>query len=139
MSRYDDIWTEISTDPLTRGYSGMTDAEVADSMNTADRTAPRTTITGVELMNNAVPAEVAALSAAERELHAAFIQMDSIPIETGGQGRAMIGALFGAGTATRTNLLALVADDGVQTRGQEIGVGVVLVGEIQRVRTRFGG
>lgn len=34
--------TEITTDPLTRGYSAMSDAEVAVDMNTAYRSAPGT-------------------------------------------------------------------------------------------------
>jgi hypothetical protein len=33
--------TEISTDPLGRNYAGMTDAQVAASLNTADRTIKR--------------------------------------------------------------------------------------------------
>lgn len=32
---------ELSTDPLTRGYAGMTDAQAAASLNTADRTVYR--------------------------------------------------------------------------------------------------
>jgi len=39
MGRIDDIKTEIDTDPLVRAYSGMTDQQVADSMNTVDRPA----------------------------------------------------------------------------------------------------
>ena len=41
--------SEIQSDPLTRGYAGMTDIQVADSLNTVDRTRNRSVITGKEV------------------------------------------------------------------------------------------
>lgn len=37
MGRIQNIKSEIDTDPLVRGYAGMTDRQVADSMNASDR------------------------------------------------------------------------------------------------------
>lgn len=35
------LTTEVGNDPLARGYAGMTDQQVADSLNTANRTVPK--------------------------------------------------------------------------------------------------
>ncbi len=40
MGKIAKIKAEIDSDPLTRGYSGMTDQQVADDMNTAYRPSP---------------------------------------------------------------------------------------------------
>lgn len=53
--------TEISTDPLSRGYSGMTDLEVADDLNTVYRTKVRDYISGSEILNATDDAEFDAL------------------------------------------------------------------------------
>ncbi len=37
--QYQDLNTELTTDPLSRGYSGMTDAQAADDLNTVYRPA----------------------------------------------------------------------------------------------------
>jgi len=40
--------TEITTDPLSRGYSGMTNLEAANDMNTAYRTKNVESVSGQE-------------------------------------------------------------------------------------------
>lgn len=40
---------EIAKDPLGRGYSAMTDLQLLDSLNTADRGRNRTSMTGREV------------------------------------------------------------------------------------------
>ena len=44
----DKLRDELTTDPLARGYSGMSDKEAADDLNTEYRTTPKATITGDE-------------------------------------------------------------------------------------------
>ncbi len=55
------IRDELLTDPLTRGYSGMTDQEAADDLNTSYRTRNRTSMSGDEVAQAAVPADYDAL------------------------------------------------------------------------------
>jgi len=40
QSQVDTLATELSTDPLTRGYAGMTDAQKVTSLNAVDRDGP---------------------------------------------------------------------------------------------------
>jgi hypothetical protein len=44
---YQTLITELQTDPLSRGYSGMTDGEVADDINSRYRSRRRDTTPGV--------------------------------------------------------------------------------------------
>ena len=46
---YEALRAELNDDPLGRGYSGMTDQQCVDSLNTVDRTRNRTTMTGAEV------------------------------------------------------------------------------------------
>ena len=39
---YFTLWNEINTDPISRGYSGMSNASVAGNMNIANRTVNKT-------------------------------------------------------------------------------------------------
>lgn len=45
MADYSILATEVNDDPLNRGYDGMSDQEVADSMNAVDRSVPRPVLT----------------------------------------------------------------------------------------------
>ena len=47
-----DLKTELTDDPLTRGYSGMSDQAAADDLNTSYRTRNRTSMTGDEIFDN---------------------------------------------------------------------------------------
>jgi len=62
----DILKTEIDTDPLTRGYAGMNDAAVADSLNNViDRTLNKTSMSSSEVFNAIDKAELDALTAAD--------------------------------------------------------------------------
>ena len=58
----DALKTEVTTDPLARGYAGMSDAEVADSLNTVNRTINKTSMTASEVFNSIDLAEFDGLS-----------------------------------------------------------------------------
>jgi len=62
-----DLKTELTTDPLGRGYAGMTDQEAADDLNTTYRTRDRTSMTGREVGAAVVKAEYAALADAQKD------------------------------------------------------------------------
>lgn len=72
MGQIQILKTEIDNDPLTRGYAGMTDREVAVSLNLKTRSKSVTRMTGVQLGDAVDETEYKALSdvnkAAVREL-----------------------------------------------------------------------
>lgn len=125
--------TELTTDPLARGYATMTDTQAAASLNTANRAIPRTSIGGNDLLACTTVAELTALSAASRDVYLALIKMDNLDI-TNANVRAILGALFAAGTTTRTNLVALGSSTVTVSRAAELGLGEVTAGEVGRAR-----
>ena len=97
---------ELTNDPLARGYSGMTDAQVAASLNTVDRTRRKLTVPGVDARGATDITEFENLTAADQDrwisvTSGAFLNVDQ------GVDRSIALALFGAGTTTRTALAAL--------------------------------
>jgi hypothetical protein len=58
---------EVVGDPLGRGYSGMTNQEVADDMNTVYRTRNRATMTASEVFNSIDKAEYNAIPVPENK------------------------------------------------------------------------
>ena len=57
----DTLKDELINDPLIRGYSGMTDQQAADDLNTSYRTRNRTSMIGDEIAQAADPTEFNAL------------------------------------------------------------------------------
>ncbi len=123
---------ELTNDPLTRGYAGMDDAAAAADLNTEYRTRDRSRITGADLLDATVQAEYAALAAAERGTWDAMLQMQEINLADTNT-RQMIGGVFGGGTTTRANLVAL--QDETISRAVELGLGYVAQGSVERART----
>lgn len=106
--------TEILTDPLTRGYSGMSDQQVADDLNTAYRTRPRTTVRAAALFARLVSSEYAAALAAGGGVGTRNGTMLSHLL---GQGEidpsdanvaALITTVFGGGSDTVANITGAV-------------------------------
>jgi len=117
---------ELTADPLARGYSGMSDEEAAASLNANGRQVDRTSITGGEIAASLVRAELAALTAGEQNYVRALIGADSIPLTA--NFKTEVGAVFGAGTATRANIIALLKRSG--SRADELGLGHVTESDI---------
>lgn len=125
--------TELTTDPLGRGYAGMSDAQAAASLNTANRDGPdRDVIPSYELINATVPAEWAALSAAEKQRYQTITGAGMVDISNTNV-RSSLAAMFTAGTTTRTNMLALRAGPQI-SRATELGLGVVGDGHVASAR-----
>lgn len=112
--------TEVQTDPLSR-YAGKTDEQIAEALNAPNRTADRETVTGGMIAASVVRAELAALSNADQNYIRTLISAGEMPITA--QLRTEFGAVFGVGTATRTNLIALLKRTG--SRAEELGLGYV--------------
>lgn len=124
--------TEISTDPLSRGYSGMTDLEVADDLNTVYRTKVRDYISGSEILNEGTDdAEFEVLTETQKIAWTSLCGVDSV--DTGsGVARAREKELFGPGTNTRAKLIALKSYD--VSRATELGLPTVYEGNVQEAR-----
>jgi hypothetical protein len=154
MADYEALKTEIATDPLSRGYAGMTDDALAGSLSAVDRDGPTIDVpiaaieefllingllAGLEALAEARP--VTASSAAARSLiglvrstRLTEVTM-SIP-EKASQIENMLAALIAAGALTQAQgdaLLALAAPK--ISRAQEIGFGpVVMAADIDHAR-----
>lgn len=125
---------EIKTDPLARGYSSMTDAQLFASLMTANRTRERTSLSGSQIYNATVPSEFQALTADQKQYVRDIWGLgDSIDVRTGTNVRTVYLAIFGAGTTTRTNLANLVNE--TISRAVEIGCGDLTLAYLTYIRS----
>lgn len=123
--------TEITGDPLGRGYSGMMDLEVAIDLNTVYRTKTRDTVAGWEIFNVTDDTEYSALTDAQKSSWDALCGIEQI--DTGsGVAKAREAELFGGGTTTRSNLAALKSP--AASRASELGLSVIYEGNVQEAR-----
>ena len=130
MNRIDIIKDEIDNDPLTRGYAGMTDEEVADDMNTEYRSRNLTSMTSTQVFNAVNVAEFQAL--ADGQQNTVMQIMGFGEINPFGREADVFIAIFGAGSDT---IAALAAARVVPiSRGDELEVGVVKAGHVQEAR-----
>jgi len=120
---------ELSGDPLVRGYSTMTDQEAADDLNTEYRSRNRTSMSGDEIAQQAVPAAFDALddgaanNTADVKSHwLALCGRSSIdPFATANV--QLVISIFGAGSQTVINLNTARVE--AISRAIELGLGVV--------------
>ncbi len=132
MSDYKILRTELTTDPLVRGYSGMTDTQAATSLATVNRTINRTSVPAVEVIEALVASEYAALSTTLQNMVGLLISAGTInPLGT--NTRAIFAAAFGPATTTRANLIAL--ETMLVSRAVELGLGYVSVGDVKIARS----
>lgn len=113
--------SEIQADPLTRGYAGMTDQQVADSLNTVDRTRNRSVVSGKEVKDRIDLGEWAARTDAQKQIVLALCNRDDLD-PFGIDATIFQDAMAGA-TTTLANLTAYRVED--ISRGVELGLGVV--------------
>lgn len=129
---------EINTDPLGRGYAGMTDAQVAANLNIVYRTRNRTSMTGDEVFQATVPAEYNALpdgsanNTTDDQAHwLAFCGRAEIdPFATANV--QFVTSIFGGGSGTVAALNAARVEN--VSRGVELGLGTVGEGDVWDVR-----
>ena len=152
MSRWDDIKTELDTDPLGRGYAGMTDAQAAADMNTAYR--PTTVAIPVSEFENAARESGKFVDLTDRSelkepdgsrtFPSAYSLMSSLIGRTTEMDFAEVGSYWynvledcvaegSLGTGAATAIRALC--DEIITRGVELGVGDVTAGDIEYARS----
>ena len=145
---YSILVSEISDDPSNRGYAGMSDAEVAVSLNTADRIIQRpvpikqilrwsAAVDGIYRLREASstgPKDKRRLADAALQLlnHPHIDELDVTDPEIAGMLEALVS--FGVFTAAERDALI---DRGKVTisRAEELGLGQVKVGYVQRARS----
>jgi len=100
---------ELTQDPLGRGYSAMTDQQIADDLNNPRIDVIRGKLSGSTLFNAIDPAEFAALSDQTKQfVRDVFSLGDAVDVGPGTNARTVMLDAFGAATTTRANLVAAV-------------------------------
>jgi len=123
--------TELTDDPLVRGYASMSDEAAANSLNnTIDRALNRTSISPGEMQSAVVGTEFVVLSAVKQRGWLAILS-DSVDPNNANI-IAQIAEIWVGGTTTRANLLALKTK--TVSRGVELGLGNVKVGYVEQAR-----
>lgn len=118
---------EISGDPLGRGYSGMTDQQLLDSLNTADLPRNRTSMTGREVKESVDVTEFKALSDAKKQQMIELTKRDDLDLF--GMDKDILLDIFGAVSTTGTNLVAARVE--MISPGVKIGWGVTTMKDLR--------
>ena len=104
--------TELTTDPLSLGLVRMSDQDAANKLNeipatpSAGREIERDVVPACEIFEATLPSEWTALSATEKQRYQTMLSMGELNLKKPNT-RSALAAMFGAGTTTRTNVLAL--------------------------------
>lgn len=122
---------ELDGDPLGRGYAAMSDVEAADDLNTEYRDISVQSILSEYIVAALVPSEVAVLTAAQQRNLWGIIGAGSVKPDDADV-KAFFASLFGTGTTTRANLLALATQ--TISRAAELGLGIVKAPDVNEAR-----
>ena len=127
---YAALKSEIETDPLTRGYSGMTDQQIADDLNTVYRTRNRSVMTGKEVKDRIDTTEWNSRTDAQKQIVLALCNRDDLdPFGIDAQ-------IFQDEMTGATNTLASLNSYRVEniSRAEEVFGAVVTVAAIESAR-----
>ena len=121
---------ELNTDPLERGYSGMSDESAAADLNTVYRTRNIEKMEATEVINLIDATEWATVSAENRQVVWNLLHMGEV------NPWGVEATLFQNAMAGQTNTLAALAAARVEnvSRAEEIGLGWVKVGHVEMAR-----
>lgn len=128
---YQILQTEINTDPLGRGYSGMSHQEVTDDLNTEYRSYNKAYLTGSEIWENTNAADYAALTDQKKLEWISFCGISEV--DPFGPASAFVQYIFGAGSNTVTSLAS--ARVGTTSRSKELLGEPVFTGNIEYARS----
>jgi hypothetical protein len=109
MAQLQSLASELTSDPLARGYAGMTDEQAAADLNTVYRTWNRLTVPSAELVEAIVYSEYITLTAEQRQFIDLLIIGEVVNINSGNPRTGLL-AIFTAGTDTRSNLADLATE-----------------------------
>lgn len=125
---------EVNTDPLGRGYAAMTDQEVVDRLHVQDRTRVLSSLDARTILQSVDPAELIALSEANRLLVLTFIgAADTHDPRNGTIAHTFFTTLF-PNSATLSNLGAARTE--AISRAEELGIDGATANEVARVRAQ---
>jgi hypothetical protein len=131
MAYLEDLQTEIQTDSLARGYSGMTNAEVADSLNnTIDRNVNKTNVTGSEVWALVDYTEYSALTVDERNEVRTLCGIDNH--DPFGPSADLVQDIFGGGAGPNTVAALSAYRVDTVSRATELGFGFVTEGDVEK-------
>ena len=122
--------SELQNDPLNRGYSGMTDAQVAEDLNTKYRTGNVTSFSGDFMFTKTDAAEFAGLTDHKRILWLSFCGRDVDPWNE--VNVEFVKWIFGSTAQTVVNLGAARTQS--ISRAQELGIGSVTSQDVKDTR-----
>jgi len=122
--------TEIDTDPLVRGYAGMTDAQVKADGHTKYRTRNKTSLTGSEVLNAIDKTEFNSKTDAQKQQVWDLVHLGTL--NPFGIEASLMVDIFGGGSVTIVALQALRVES--ISRWEELSLGNVREGHIQKVR-----
>lgn len=125
----DILKTEITNDPLTRGYSGMSDLAIATDLNTVYRTSNKTIMTATEIFNAINKAEFNALTDSNKQMTWDILHLGDV--NPFGLEADLFQDIFGAST-TITTLQTLRVNN--ISRGVELNIGNVREGNVWEAR-----
>ncbi len=125
---------ELTSDPLLRGYAGMSDGLAAASLNAVNRTKNRVSMTASEVYNAIDADEYTGLNAAQQQEVWNILHLGEI--NPFGLEAVRFTAIFGAGTATISALAVARKTD--VSRAQKLGLGFVWPGEVAQARAYHG-
>ena len=129
---YEILSNEITDDPLARGYSGMTDQEIAGSLNdTIDRERNKPSLTGSEVMNAIDKTEFQGLVAADEATVWNILHLEAI--NPFGIEKDIMVDLFGVDSDTIASL-ALIRVEAI-SRAVELVLGTVKYGDVVQARS----
>jgi hypothetical protein len=133
---YQAIKSELDTDSLGVGYSGMTDGQVVEALNSTSspygRTIVKSSLSGASVFESTDSAEFDALTDAQRSEWLSLCAIESLDPANGTPAAATATRIFGGGSTTVANLQTLRSE--VVGRGTELGFGDVNVGDVQNAR-----
>lgn len=122
--------TEMTTDPLARGYAAMGDVALSESLNAIDRQPDRESLSSGLLVSCLDKAEFTALVAADKAYLNLFITASEVPMTT--DVRQALRTMFPVGSKTRTNINQATKRPG--SRADELGLGHVTPSDIADAR-----
>lgn len=121
MANFQILADELSADPLTRGYSGMTDDQARDDLNSSYRDL-WTELSSADIFEAIDITEFQALTAAQQTRVDRILGLgDGIRTIPGSQARSEMVTVFGGGSTTISNLVAIAQRS--QTRNRELAWG----------------
>jgi hypothetical protein len=131
MADIDKLRTELSDDPLGRGYAGMSDREAADDLNTKYRQEQIRSMAGDTMFSSTVLAEFVLLTERNQNLWMSICGRATVdPWSNANLG--LLEYIYGPASSTEDALAAIAVQ--MITREAELGIGYVREGDVTQAR-----